>query len=111
MNSKVLWPQNHTEDATSQEQVRRFQQHSRLLPAVPTRYLEQLERPKHRFLTEEGEKKAFLFKIHPQSERFLTLYIFHRISIGVLWELQMVQTPGLFESGAPVDVIWGFLFY
>lgn len=37
-------------DAASQEQVRRFQQHSRSLPAVPTRYLEQPKRPKHRFL-------------------------------------------------------------
>lgn len=45
-------------DAASQEQVRRFQQHSSSLPAAPTRYLEQLKRPKHRFLWERRRKKG-----------------------------------------------------
>lgn len=46
--------------AASQEQVRRFQQHSRSLPAVPTRYLEQPRRPKHRFLSGEERKGPFV---------------------------------------------------
>lgn len=48
-------------DASSHEQVRRFQQHSSSLPAVPTRYLEQLERPKHRFLAGDRKTKAPCF--------------------------------------------------
>lgn len=41
----------------SQEQVRRFQQHSSSPLVEPTRYLEQLERPKHRFLGGGGGRK------------------------------------------------------
>lgn len=47
-------------DAILQEQVRRFQQQSRLLSVVPSRYLEQLSRPKQRFLVEETKKKKSL---------------------------------------------------
>lgn len=71
--------------------MRRFQQHSRSLPAVPTRYLEQLKRPKHRFLTEEREKKAFLFQMDPERKQLLTLCILHRINTRALWELQHLE--------------------
>lgn len=41
-----------------QEQLRRFQQQSVLLSLVPSRYLEQLSRPKQRVLTEERRKSS-----------------------------------------------------
>lgn len=75
-------------DAILHEQVRRFQQQSRLLSVVPSRYLEQLSRPKQRFLVEETKKKSlFCFlvtiknlKCNPPPPFPFTLHIFHRIS-------------------------------
>lgn len=76
-------------DAILQEQVRRFQQQSRLLSVVPSRYLEQLSRPKQRFLVEETKKKKSLLfscdykesQVQPAPPPFpFTLHIFHRIS-------------------------------
>lgn len=76
-------------EAASREQVRRFQQHSSSLPAVPTRYLEQLKRPKHRFLWERRKKKVLCFQTPPPRGQVLTLCRF--TGLASLWGLQTVR--------------------
>lgn len=70
-------------------QVRRFQQHRRFLVVVPSRYLEQLRRPKQRSLLEQKPFQASTTSKAPPNHDIAPSYpdIFHQISSKELFPL------------------------
>ena len=59
MEIRIFSTSLHTGPWVLREQVSRFQQH-RFLPVAPSRYLEQLRRPKHKSLEEEEEETLLI---------------------------------------------------